>query len=455
VGGFLLRWRSVKLDGRLKNILMSPGLAVVAAFVLRMFFFWLMHRGGDIDNPRFRTVGIEIESVARSIAGGFGFSKIMYIFEGPTAWIAPVFPYLIAPVSKLTHLNTAATLAGCQILNSVFAAMTCWPIYALGKRIFGPGVGLASAWLWVFLPTAVQMPLEWVWDQSLSALLLPLLLCATFAIRESESKIRWTGYGLFWAFAALTNPALCVLLPFLLVWVMWVRRKSFMPTVLLTARAALFFALGLLPWTVRNYWAMDGFVPVKSNFGLELWLGNNPAVQHIYTPRLHPWVDSNQAVALAMNGEVNYSHKAGRSALLFIETHPSRFLELLLERIGDTWTDKYDVQTDPWLMELHLEKAYVIYYSGFSLLGLAGLLVGSYQYRVEVVPLALAVLLFPVIYYVTHSAARYRHPIDPVMCILSVFVVEQALWLVSLKLKGHEEKVTASLEAQAAVSSRN
>lgn len=450
-----MRWRSVQLDGRLKNILLSPGLAVVAAFVLRMFLFWLIHRGGDIDTPRFRTVGIEIESVARSIAGGLGFSKIMYIFEGPTAWVAPVYPYLMAPISRLTHLNTAATLAGCQILNSVFAAMTCWPIYALGRRIFTPGLGLASAWLWVLLPTAVQMPLEWTWDQSLSALLLPLLLCATYAIRDSTSNVRWMGYGLFWAFAALTNPALCVMLPFLAGWLMLERRKSALPTVPLVARAMLFFVLGLLPWTVRNYWAMDGFVPVKSNFGLELWLGNNPAVQHIYTPQLHPWVDSNQAVALAMSGEINYNRKAGRSALQFIETHPSRFLELLLERIGDTWTDKYDVQTDPWLMELHLEKAYVIYFSGFSLFGLAGLLVGSYQYRAEVGPLALAVLLFPVIYYVTHSAARYRHPIDPVMCILSVFVVEQAVWLLSLKLRSHEETVTASLEPRAAVSSRN
>lgn len=447
-----MRWRLTRLDGRLKAVLLSPGLAVVAAFLLRMFLLWLMHRSGDIDNPRFPTVGIEAESVGRAIAAGHGFSAPMYFFEGRTAWLAPVFPYLLAPICKLAHLNKATALFGSQILNSMFAAMTCWPIYALGKRIFGPRIGLASAWVWVILPTAVEMPLEWTWDQSLSALLLPLLLCATYAIRGSNSKVSWTGYGLFWAFAALTNPSLCVLLPFLMCWLMLERRKSVAPTVSLAARAALFFVLGLLPWTVRNYWAMDGFVPVKSNFGVELWLGNNPVVQHIYSPQLHPWVNLNQALQLAMNGEVNYSRLTGRAALRFIATHPGRFLELFAERVGDTWTAQYDVKTDPWLMELHLEKGYVVYYSAFSLLALTGLLVAGYTYRSEAAPLILTVLLFPVIYYITHSGARYRHPIDPVLCVLSVFGAEGALSALLLRWRSQDETVTASLDPQAAAS---
>ena len=450
-----MRWRLTRLDGRLKAVLLSPGLAVVAAFLLRMFLLWLMHRSGDIDNPRFPTVGIEAESVGRAIAAGHGFSAPMFFFEGRTAWLAPVFPYLLAPICKLAHLNKATALFGSQILNSMFAAMTCWPIYALGKRIFGPRLGLASAWVWVILPTAVEMPLEWTWDQTLSALLLPLLLCATYAIRRSSSKLNWTGYGLFWAFAALTNPSLCVLLPFLMGWVMLERRKSVVPPVSLAARAALFFVLGLLPWTVRNYWAMDGFVPVKSNFGVELWLGNNPGVQHIYSPQLHPWVNLNQALQLAMNGEVNYSRLTGRAALRFIATHPGRFLELFAERVGDTWTAQYDVKTDPWLMELHLEKGYVVYYSAFSLLALTGLLVAGYKYRWEAAPLVLTVLLFPVIYYITHSGARYRHPIDPVLCISSVFIVERAWSMVSTVLKHRHATVTASFEPQVAARLRN
>jgi len=298
------------------------------------------------------------------------------------------------------------------------------------------------------------MPLEWTWDQSLSALLLPLLLYATYALRESDSKLRCTGYGLLWAFAALTNPSLCTLLPFLLGWIVFERRKSARPTFALVARTAVFFALGLLPWTARNYWALDGFVPVKSNFGLELWLGNNPAVDHIYAPSLHPWSSLNQTISLAINGEVNYNRKAARSALNFIKTHPGRFLQLSYERFVDTWTNEYDVTMDPWPRLFHVERGYVVFCCGFSLLALAGLLLAAYKYRSDAVPLALTVLIFPATYYVTHTAARYRHPIDPVMCILSVFAMTRVLSAVSVKFLRRSEIVAATLEPQAATTSR-
>ena len=40
--------------------------------------------------------------------------------------------------------------------------------------------------------------------------------------------------------------------------------------------------LGIVPWTARNYAAFGQLVPVKSNFGLEFWLGNNPDVKIIF-----------------------------------------------------------------------------------------------------------------------------------------------------------------------------
>jgi len=45
----------------------------------------------------------------------------------------------------------------------------------------------------------------------------------------------------------------------------------------------------------------------------------------------------------------------------------------------------------------------------------------------EALPLAMCLLLFPIPYYITHTALRYRHPIDPFMTILTVYAVGQ-LW---------------------------
>src|SRR5207302_946815 len=49
-------------------------------------------------------------------------------------------------------------------------------------------------------------------------------------------------------------------------------------------------AVMIAPWVVRNFLALGGFVPLRSNLGLELFIGNNPdADGHTYSiPYAHP-----------------------------------------------------------------------------------------------------------------------------------------------------------------------
>ena len=88
-----MRFPSVRLAPRLKEVLCSPGLAVVAAFLLRMALLWLIHRGGDIDDPRFPTVGTEAENVARAIEAT-GRKKL--IFAGISLEVCAAFPAMTA-----------------------------------------------------------------------------------------------------------------------------------------------------------------------------------------------------------------------------------------------------------------------------------------------------------------------------------------------------------------------
>ena len=41
-------------------------------------------------------------------------------------------------------------------------------------------------------------------------------------------------------------------------------------------------------------------------------------------------------------------------------------------------------------------------------------------------PLAIFPLIFPCLYYVTHADLRYRHPIDPVLCLLTAIAATSA-----------------------------
>jgi dolichyl-phosphate-mannose-protein mannosyltransferase len=409
------------------SILRSPHFAVAIALAVRMVLLWLSHYHEDRSNPKFETVGLEARLVAFSLAQGRGFFGPYPGYQAITACMAPVYPFLWAIGIKLFHLGDFGATVFAQGMNCAFSAATCWPIFAIGKRLFGAKIGLASAWLWAFLPYAVLLPLEWTWDQSLDALLLALVVQATFALRESDSSVSWTGYGLLWAFAVLTNPTLGLLLPFILVWLMVGKRPDGGHRLALGARTVAVFVLALLPWTIRNYYAIDGLVFVKSNFGMELWLGNNPAVSKINSPELHPMNNLSQRILLIMAGEPNYNRARQRQAVTFIERHPRTFLKNVSDRVADTWSANYDSTVEPWVFNRHLAPEDVWFCVAFSAVAIAGMVLALFADWPDSLPLALCILVFPIPYYVTRSSIRFRHPIDPLLAIFAVYAVARLL----------------------------
>jgi hypothetical protein len=395
--------------------------AVLAAFCVRMVFLVVSHHYGG--HGSLQVIGREAGFIAWSLASGKGFANPFPGYEDATAWLAPVFPALWAVGLKIFDPNRGpGGIYFCQTMNSLFSAFTCWPIYCLGKRLFNSTVGLASAWTWVFLPLAILFPLEWAWDQSLSALMMAILLCATYKIRGTPAaSLAWPGYGILWALAALVNPTLCALLTFLLAWIFLFQIRSGSFSIQTVSKVILFFLLGILPWTARNYFVLDNLVFIKSNFGLELWLGNNPRVSGIMNGDLHPMNNAGQRIQLVFSGEADYMRNRQRAALAFIEANPATAGKLFLRRVLDTWTASYDSLDDKWITALHLRTAEIYFCAGFSMMALAGLFLAMRTNFVELMPLALCVVVFPIPYYITHTSLRYRHPIDPVLTLFAVY----------------------------------
>ena len=137
-------------------------------------------------------------------------------------------------------------------------------------------------------------PFEWIWDTSLTALLAATLLWATLELADSPRLHRlkdWGAYGLLWAFALLTNPSLGSVLPFLLGWAAYRTAKRGAGW-RAPALAAAVVVLCCAPWTIRNYRAFHRFIPLRSNLGVELYVGNNenyglhpPGLAFQYHPR--------------------------------------------------------------------------------------------------------------------------------------------------------------------------
>src|SRR5271166_6167099 len=81
--------------------------------------------------------GGEVGRVARSLVQGIGFSSPMFAETGPTAWLTPVYPSLLALVFEVFGVFTAASAICILSLNSLFSALTCLPVFFMARRSFG------------------------------------------------------------------------------------------------------------------------------------------------------------------------------------------------------------------------------------------------------------------------------------------------------------------------------
>jgi 4-amino-4-deoxy-L-arabinose transferase-like glycosyltransferase len=404
-------------------------LIVVIALVARSAFAWYQVRQFNSQVLSIIPFQTETGHIAYSIAGGKGFSSPFQRDTGPTAWLAPVYPYLLAGIFKVFGVYTLRSFFTALLLNILYSAGTCVPIFYAGKRIAGLGVASAAAWLWALFPNAVIIPFEWIWDTSLSALLVATLLWATLELAESRRVRDWCLYGLLWGFALLTNPAVAPLLPVLLTWAACRNRNRDGASAWL-ARPALAAAMALLccvPWTIRNYVQFHKFIPLRSNFAFELYIGNNENYdeQHRFRPGA---ITQDREISRYLHlGETAFMEEEKRKAMAFIAAHPRIELWLISQRFVDFWLGTASPlaafrQADSlWLYSI---LAFNDLAPLCAFLGILVLLATKNSYTLPVVAFP---LVFPLPYYLTHTSLRYRHPIDPLVLLLAAIGV-RGLW---------------------------
>ena len=406
-------------------------LIVVVGFGARLAFAWNQER--KIPKEALATAPFEQEtgSIAHALATGKGFSNPFLRETGPTAWLTPVYPLLVAGTFRLFGVFTIQSFFFLVFLNTIFSTAVCVPIFYIGKRIAGIGVGSAAAWLWALFPNAVMMPFQWIWDTSLSALLGATLLWATLELAESERVRDWCAYGLLWGFTLMTNPSLGSLLPLLLGWAAHrARKRRALAMSVQITKPALALALAILccvPWIIRNYTVFHRFVPLRSNFALELYIGNNENYDSVRPRWPPPITKERETVRYFHMGETSFMDEEMRKAMKFIKSHPRKEMILSGERFVAFWAGI------PHPVEALLSTDSLLIWSLVLCAALSGAgalfgivtLVG--RRSAYAFPIAAFPVIFPFLYYVTHTSLRYRHPIEPVVLLLTVVAANALL----------------------------
>jgi 4-amino-4-deoxy-L-arabinose transferase-like glycosyltransferase len=395
--------------------------AALIALALRLGLIAIGHTYRLRINDNNFSFGWEMGRIGQSLALGEGFSSPFNQPTGPTAWEPPLYPFLIAGVFKLFRVYSQASAFVLLAINSVFSALTCVPIFLIAKRCFSETVAVWSAWFWALAPFIAYWCTRWIWETSLAALLLTLIFWLALAMEDRDGWASWFAFGLLWGVAALTNTSLLGFLPASGLWVWyrrWKRGKNSLGAVVL---ASVVFFVCITPWLVRNYHTFGQFIFIRSNFGAELRIGNGPYADGTWQEYLHPTQDVYEMRRYREMGELAYVAARQREALAFIRAHPSKFLALCGKRLVYYWVG-IPRAADSALLGAFRNSLYL----ASSVLALWGLGRALRRRKPGAGLFLLLILCYPAIYYVVFPHPRYRHPIEPELAILIVYVFSEA-----------------------------
>jgi 4-amino-4-deoxy-L-arabinose transferase-like glycosyltransferase len=346
----------------------------------------------------------EAARIAWLVASGFGFSSpwphTPFI---STAQQPPIYPYLLAAIFRLFGSYSYTSLWIASLLNAISSALTAVLLVYLGKRDFSEPAGILAGWLWAswFYLAMVSIRL---WESSLSTLLLMLSLVLVAGLMKSLRVWVWILFGALAGTASLTDTSLFSVFAclWILSWLSHYRRGRSSGRCLMASVGVCL--LTVLPWTIRNYEVFHRFIPVRDNLGLELWVGNHQGVTYLHDfSGGFPLGDPEEYNQM---GEIKFVETKRATALQFISHYPRQFLRLVGQRVLNYWT-----APSPYL------------WFTMSLLAWTGAVAAAWRRQWVAMPYLIVMLVYPVIYYITHSWPTYRHPVEPTMVLLSVYAV--------------------------------
>lgn len=180
------------------------------------------------------------------------------------ALFPPLYPLLLAGVMFFVGSNLAAPI----ILNAAIHLATALGIYCLARPA-GASQAKAISVIYLIWPT-VLLGSTWAQKEGLAAFWVVCILYACLRISKAVRPMRWAmAFGACTGLLALTQPSLTFVPAAMLLAVCGRKGVSFVTKVAAVSIVA--FILVMLPWWVRNYVLLGGFVPLTTSSGVGLY----------------------------------------------------------------------------------------------------------------------------------------------------------------------------------------
>lgn len=362
--------------------------------------------------------GAEIERAAASLARDGSIGSVYSDRSGPSAHVVPLYPLLLGAVYWLFGWNTETGRIVQELLSS---AATAAGIAMLPTVARATGLSIVAGWgaavALAVLPLNLWIESSGSWEQPYAAVLLLLSVILFCRLSDEHWAHRRTvmASGAIMGVAALLCPAILPGLGFMALVAFLQNRRT--PHIVGSVALLLSIAaMVVVPWVVRNYRVFDSFVPMRSNMGLELAIGNHDGANgrtfgtSFDDPEspmyeMHPLTSRVERLRLEQIGELRYMQEQREKALEWIAGHPAGFAWLTAQRFRLFWLPPRSLWA-PASPGAGLKAAVAVSTALLAFAGLLWMVVRRQRYAWILVS---AVIGPSVLYVITHVDPRHRY----------------------------------------------
>lgn len=340
----------------------------------------------------------------------------------PTAYWPVGTSAIVAGLYALFGMQHSVVVVFNILLSTALIPLT----YLAALRFTGQTASLIAAALISFWPSLIMFV-----SVIASEPIFLFFMLAGFILFTGPNRYGWLLGGLFWAAACYIRP-IALLLPFVLAFAAVARGTwTLSQAVTRVAGALVVMAVLITPWTLRNIAAFGKPVMISTNFGPNLWMGNNPETTGGYQelPDLEEKLP--EAVMATRLRQEATEYILSDPAGFLIRTIRKAFMLHERETIAIAWNNRgleYRLgNPDPLFLKIIATGYWYLVLAG----ALAGLAVLSARSGTRMVfhPFVLVWLYFTGVHAVIVAGDRYHIPAIPFIAMLGAIAATQA-WTV-------------------------
>ena len=378
--------------------------------------------------------------LANNLAAGRGYIRPFDLLLLHKTHVTAEYPPLFPAVVSVASWFGAKGVESQRLYMCFFGTATVVVIGFVGRRVAGATVGIVAALLAAIYPMLFQSDAD-LMSETLFALLVAITVLLAYRAIERPTVVRFVVLGVTIGLATLTR-AEGFLLTILLVIPLAARVRDVEAgrKVLLAAIGIVVAAAVVVPWTARNTFAFDAFVPVSTNIGTAIEGAN---CQPVYSgPFIGLWRSNFSASPSSPDAcftgfdvrqphfnEARVSNQHRDRGIRYARHHAGRLPAVAGARLLRTWgLFRPHQQIDEAALEgrvVRWETLGTRMYWAILVLAIAGAVV-LFRRRARVWPLLATAVMVSLSSIATYGNQRFREGAEPALVVLAAVAIVAA-----------------------------